>query len=90
MNWKSFEVKIDRVIVFGPKIEEKAAQRLLALIHEAMREKMAQIRGPLHPDEGAPIRIDLPGLSLETVEGARRIAYATAEAVMDALRGKTP
>ena len=89
MSHKSFEVKIDRVIVVGPKLDEKGTQRLRALIEEAMREKMAVIRAPLHSTEGAPIRIDLPGLSLDTLEGARRIAYATAEAVMDALRGKT-
>jgi hypothetical protein len=90
MSHKLFEVKIDRVIVVGPKLDEKGAQRLRAFIEEAMREKMAAIREPLHGTEAAPIRIDLPGLSLETIEGARRIAYATAEAVMDALRGKTP
>jgi len=86
---KAFEVKIDRVIIAGPPLGEKRARHLRALIEEAMREKMATIRDPLHRAEGEPIRISLPGLSLDTVEGARRIAYAAADAVMDALLGKT-
>jgi len=88
MKGKVFEVKIDRVIVVGPELDAHRSQRLRELIEQAMSEKIAAVQKFRERFEGEPIRLDLPGLSLDTVEGERRIAYATAEAVMNALLGK--
>ena len=89
MSGRVFEVKIDRVIVVGKELDDKRSKRLRALIEQAMSEKMTTFRTATERFEGEAIRIHLPGLSLDSVEGERRVAYATAEAVMDALLGKT-
>jgi hypothetical protein len=89
MRSSTFEIKIDRVIVVGAKLNEAHAHGLRTLIEEEMREKMASIRKPVHPFKGEAVRIDLPGLSLDTVEGVRRVARASADAVVEALRGKS-
>lgn len=88
MNGKAFEIKIDRVIVVGPELDARRSQRLRALIEQAMREKITTVPKFRERFEGQPIRITLPGLSLDSVEGERRVAYATAEAVMNTLLGK--
>jgi hypothetical protein len=88
MSFAMFVVKIGRVIVTGLSLDEARASRLRALIAEELREKMASVREPVHPFEGEAMRIDLPHLSLETIEGERRVARAAADAVMQALRGE--
>lgn len=88
MKGRVFEIKIDRVIVVGPELDAHRSQRLRELIAQAMSDKMTTLQKFRERFEGEPIRIDLPGLSLDTVEGERRVAYATAEAVMNALLGK--
>jgi hypothetical protein len=88
MNKRAFEIKIDRVIVVGPEIDARRSQRLGVLIEQAMREKITTVQKFRERYEGGPIRINLPGLSLDSVEGERRVAYATAEAVMNTLLGK--
>jgi hypothetical protein len=89
MNHTTFEVRIDRVIVSGQALDDARARRLRALIAEEMREKMAAVRAPIYPFAGEATRFDLPDLSLDTVEGERRVARAAADAAMDALHGKT-
>ena len=83
-----FEVKIDRVIVVGPELDPQRFQRLRELIEEAMSVKITAIQRFRERFEGAPIRIELPGVSLNSIEGERRVAYATAEAVLNVLLGK--
>ncbi len=88
MKGRVFEIKIDRVIVVGPELDARRSQRLRSLIEQAMSEKIITVQKFQERFEGEPIRIDLPGLSLDSIEGERRVAYATAEAVMNALLGK--
>jgi hypothetical protein len=83
-----FEIKIDRVIVVGPEVDPQRSQRLRKLIEEALSEQIATVQKFQERFEGEQIRIDLPGVSLNSIEGERRVAYATAEAVKNALLGK--
>jgi len=83
-----FEIKIDRVIVVGPEVDPQRSQRLRKLIEEALSEQIATVQKVQERFEGEPIRIDLPGVALNSIEGERRVAYATAEAVKNVLLGK--
>jgi hypothetical protein len=88
MTHSRFEVQIDRVIVLGPELDEDRAGNLRALIEEAIRERLESVRKHVLPFEGRESRIDLPDLSPQTPEWERRVARATADAVLGALRGE--
>jgi hypothetical protein len=87
MRPATFEVQIDRVLVIGPPLDQAQAQRLRARIEQEVSERITTFRNPALPFEGETIRIDLPDLAHQTVDWERRVAQATANAIVDALRG---
>lgn len=88
MNGSRFEIKIDRLIVTGPALDEATGRRLRTLIEEELRNQITSLRKPVEGFQGENRRIDLPDLSLGSVEGERRVARATADAILKAMRGQ--
>ena len=89
MKGPRLEIKIDRVVLIGPSVSEEQGRRLRELVEQEIRDKAETRRDALHSYSGDRVQVEMSHVSLETSEGERRVARYMADAVMDALQGRT-
>lgn len=89
MKGPRLEIKIDRVVLIGPSVSEEQGRRLRELVEQEIRDKAETKRDTVHSYSGERVQVEMSHLSLETPEGERRVARYMADAVMDALQGRT-